>query len=168
MRVVFERRFNDKGLQPRLWRSNSIELKMLNQQMKMQGPGCDKRRLEVSPSQVKESAEGTGKIRHTLCKGVKRQIHVCEAKSLEPQPSPEIALLQQQENNSEGDIGGVQRRPNFLILTVALCLDGSLDPNNLKVHQITPSEELQEGPGYRDGIRARPNGRELDLRMRLR
>jgi hypothetical protein len=125
-----------------------------------------KRRLEASPSEV-ESAEGTGKIRHTLCKGVKKQMHGCETKFLEPQPSPELSLLQQQEN-SEGDIGGVQRRPNFLIFIVALCLNGSLDPNNfLKVHQIKLSEELQEGPGYRDGIRARPNGRELDLRMRL-
>jgi hypothetical protein len=83
-------------------------------------------------------------------------------------PSPEISLLQQQEKNS-GHIGGVQRRPDFLILTVALCLNGSLEPNNfLKVHQIKPSEELLEGPGYRDGIRARPNGRELDLSTRLR
>ncbi|MCI70703.1 hypothetical protein A2U01_0091966, partial [Trifolium medium] len=64
--VVFERRFSDDGLQPQSWRSNSIELKMLKQPMKMQGPGCDKRKLVVSPSEVKESAEGTGKIRHTL------------------------------------------------------------------------------------------------------
>jgi hypothetical protein len=67
---------------------------MLKQPMKMQRPGCDKRRVEAPPSKFKESAEGTGKISHTLGKGVKKQIHVCEAKSLEPQSSLEIVLLQ--------------------------------------------------------------------------
>lgn len=62
---------------------------MLKQPTKMQRPGCDKRRVEALPSKFKESAEGTGKIRHTLGKGVKKQIHVCEAKSLEPRSSLE-------------------------------------------------------------------------------
>lgn len=74
----------------------------------MQRPGCDNRRVEAPPSKFKESAEGTGKISHTLGKGVKKQIHVCEAKGLEPQSSLEIALLQHQENNLEGYYGGVQ------------------------------------------------------------
>jgi hypothetical protein len=47
---VFERRFSDKGLHPQSWRS--------------------KRRLEASPSEVKESAERTGKIRHTLSRDI--------------------------------------------------------------------------------------------------
>lgn len=81
---------------------------MFKQSMKMQRPSCVKRRAEAPPSKFKESAEGTGKISHALGNGVKKQIHVCEAKSLEPRSSLEMALLQHQENNLEGDYRGVQ------------------------------------------------------------
>lgn len=149
------------------------DLKILKQPMKMQGSGCDKRRVEVPPSEVKESAEGTWKINHALGKGVKKQIRVYEEKSLKPWPSPEIALLQQQEKDSERDKGECSyqeffscvKKTKFPYLDSSILFGWVTGPKKLLKGALDKAFwEAAAKTGYRDAIRAWPNGRKFDLR----